>query len=110
VHNQKSSLNPLLEVVVAARWDDRFQTLKPVTGSTAIDVIRPGARMFARVSINLPKLADLRADNTTSPPYSLRLTVDVEKPFKATDPPGGHRIFIEAGADILKLVKPGGGK
>lgn len=101
IHHQKTSLFPLLRLGVGLRWDDRFNR-----AGRLVDFDSPEQRWFFNFSIDLTKVAERRVGVETKT-YELRVTVDHEASRKG-GVPSGTRLMVEAGADLMKLIRPGG--
>jgi hypothetical protein len=101
-HLQKEFLLPMFSLSTGLRWDERFRNTGPLKAFTSAD-----ERWFFRFSVNLVKVVDSRIEGAQAKPYALRVSVDHDHARGDSGVPSGTRLFLEADANLLKLLKPG---
>jgi hypothetical protein len=102
-HLQKEFLLPMFSLSTGLRWDERLKDVGSAGASASAD-----ERWFFRFTVNLVKVVDSRLEGAQAKPFALRVSVDHDHARRASTVPSGTRLFLEADANLLKLLKPGG--
>lgn len=104
-HEKGSLLKPLIRANVALRKDSRFRAQGALA---ALDDSE--WRYVFRFGVNLVGWFDDRPEEKKlSPTYGIRFITEREGPMKrSSGVPSGNRFLLEADANILKLLRPGG--
>jgi hypothetical protein len=104
-HEKGSLLKPLIRANLAVRRDARFRSQGPLDNLDGSEW-----RYVVRFGVNLIGWFDDRPEEKKlSPTYGIRFIAEREGPIKrSSGVPSGNRFLLEADANVLKLLKPGG--